>query len=175
MERDGHTGRVGNADEERVDAGSDVVEAVMAAARVLVGLSARSVAAVDDIVTLPQLRVLMMVASRDRLNLAGVATALGVHPSNGTRVVDRLVQAGLLDRRDDPADRRNLVLALTGQGRDLVDRVTAHRRAAIVEILAEMPAEQREGIGPALLAFAAAGGEVSADDAVWSFGWTPTD
>lgn len=169
-----------NADEDtdggtgRTAADRETVEAVMAAARVLVGLSARSVAAVDDVVTLPQLRVLMMVASRERVNLAAVATALGVHPSNGTRIVDRLVQAGLLHRGDDPADRRNLVLELTADGGDLVERITAHRRAAIVQILDDMPAGRRTEIGPVLHAFAAAGGEVSADDAVWSMGWTST-
>lgn len=167
---------MGNADgyTGRVTGDSEVVEAVMAAARVLVGLSARAVAAVDDVVTLPQMRVLMMVASRKGVNLAAVANALGVHPSNGTRVVDRLVQAGLLDRRDDPNDRRNLVLELTAHGRDLVERINDHRRAAIVEILQEMPAEHRDRIGPALLSFATVGGEISADGAVWSLGWTST-
>src|SRR5690349_8976899 len=99
------------------------IEAVMAAARVLVAVSAQSVAAIEDVVTLPQLRVLVMVASRTAPNLNAVANGLGVHPSNATRAVDRLVAAGLLDRRDDPTDRRNLVLELTESGRELVDHV----------------------------------------------------
>lgn len=149
----------------------DAVDAVMAAARVLVGLSAQSVAAVDDVVTLPQLRILVMVASRGPLNLAAVAAGLGVHPSNATRAVERLVVAGLLDRRDDPADRRNLLLELTVAGRELVDDVMDHRRTAIVTIIERMPARDRPALGPVLRSFATAGGEVS-DGAVWSLGWT---
>ena len=42
------------------------VEAVILAARVLVALSAQSVSAVDDVITLAQLRVLVVVASRAR-------------------------------------------------------------------------------------------------------------
>src|SRR5689334_23908448 len=90
------------------DGWSDDVEATMLAARALVGISAQSLADVDDVVTPPQLRVLVMIASRGPSNLGAVARSLGVHPSNATRACDRLVTAELLDRRDDPADRRNL-------------------------------------------------------------------
>lgn len=149
-------------------------EAVMAGARVLVGLSAQSVAAIDDLVTLPQLRVLVMVASRGALNLGAVAAGLGVHSSNATRLVERLVVAGLLDRRDDPADRRNLLLELTGAGRELVDKVMDHRRTAIVKILRRMPSSRRRALSSAMRAFADAGDEIS-DDAVWALGWTTAD
>jgi DNA-binding MarR family transcriptional regulator len=60
----------------------------------LVAIRAQSVAAVDDVVTLPQLRVLVMVSSRGPLNLGAVAAGLGVHLSNATRAVDRMVRAG---------------------------------------------------------------------------------
>lgn len=143
----------------------------MLAARVLVAVSAQSVAAVEDVVTLPQLRVLVMVASRGTLNLGAVAAGLGVHPSNATRTVERLVVAGLLNRRDDPADRRNLLLELTSAGRGLVDRVLNDRRAAIAGILERMPADRRRALVPVLRSAAAAGGEVP-DDAVWALGWT---
>ena len=143
----------------------------MAAARVLVAVSAQSVAGVDDVVTLPQLRALVMIASRRAMNLGAVAQGLGVHPSNATRLVERLVVAGLVDRRDDPADRRNLVLELSAAGYDLVNRVMDDRRVAIGRILDRMPAESRRELVSVLRSFADAGGETP-DDAVWSLGWT---
>ena len=148
----------------------DDVEAVLAATRVLVGVSAQSVARIEDEATLPQLRVLVMVASRRRMNLGAVAAALGVHPSNATRAVERLVVAGLLHRSDDPADRRNLQLELTGAGRALVDRVMDDRRAAIAEILDRMPASRRRALVPVLRSFAEAAGETP-ERAIWSLGW----
>lgn len=147
------------------------VDAVMGAARIMVALSARAIAALDEAVTLPQLRVLVMVASRGTLNLAAVAAGLGVHASNATRAVDRLVVAGLLARGDDPTDRRNLLLELTPAGRSLVDGVMEHRRAAVVEILERMPARARRGLAEVLDAFAAAADAVP-EDAIWSLGWT---
>jgi DNA-binding MarR family transcriptional regulator len=152
----------------------DDVDAVMLAARVLVGVSARSVALVEDDVTLPQLRLLVMVASRGPLNLAAVAAGLGVHPSNATRACDRLVTAGLLDRRDNPADRRHLLLELTPSGRALVARVMDQRRAAIAEILGRMPRSRRRELVGVLRSFAAAAGELP-DREVWALGWTTSE
>lgn len=64
------------------------IDAVMAATLTLVDISVRSVAGVEQQVTLPQLRVLVMIASRGSQNLNSVARALGVHPSNATRACD---------------------------------------------------------------------------------------
>ncbi|NMH96172.1 MarR family winged helix-turn-helix transcriptional regulator [Pseudonocardia acidicola] len=150
---------------------AEQIDAVMLTARVLVGVTARSFAAIEDRVTLPQLRVLVMIASRGPLNLGAVAEGLGVHPSNVTRACDRLVAAGLLHRSDDPADRRNLVLELTDSGRALVDTVNQHRREAIEGVLEQMPAHRRRSLVPALLAFARAAGELPESNA-WSLGWT---
>lgn len=153
---------------------AEEIEAVMLAARVLVAITAQSMAVVQQDVTLPQLRALVMVASRGPLNLNTVARGLGVHPSNATRACDRLVAAGLLDRRDNPQDRRNLILELTEQGRELVETVMAHRRAAIEAVLAQVPAIHRRALVPALRCFVAAG-EVSeqiSGSEVWTLGWT---
>jgi DNA-binding MarR family transcriptional regulator len=139
-------------------------DAVMRAARVLVGMVARSVAEVEDVVSLQQLRILVLVASRGRLNLRQVAEALGVHPSNATRTVERLVVAGLLERTDDPSDRRYLALELSAQGRAVVERVMAYRRASILEVMGNMSSARRRALAHALESFAEAAGEPSQDE-----------
>lgn len=128
--------------------GAQEVDAVMVATRVLVAVSAQSVASVEDHITLPQLRVLVMIASRGTQNVTSVAQGLGVHASNATRTCDKLVEAGLLHRSEDPADRRNLLLELTQSGIQLVHTVTEHRRAAIESILARMSARGRSNLVP---------------------------
>lgn len=162
---------VGEDLREARGAWADDVEATMLAARALVAISAQSVAAVEDVVSPPQLRVLVMIASSGPLNLGAVARGLGVHPSNATRACDRLVAAGLLDRRDDPADRRNLQLQLTAEGRRLVDDVMDRRRQAIAAVLERMPALQRTALVPVLATFAEAAGELD-EEHLWSLGWT---
>lgn len=142
------------------------VDAVMWASRALVGIAAASVAEVEDRVSIPQLRVLVLVGTRGPLSLAVVADELGVDPSNASRTVDKLIKAGLLDRRDAPEDRRRLALTLTPSGADLVQTVTDHRRDAIAAVLKRLSASQRDDLAVALDAFADAAGEPATEDAL---------
>lgn len=142
----------------------DEVDAAMRAARVFLAVVAQSVAEVEHRVSSPQLRVLVFIATHGPQNLGAVAADLGVHPSNATRTCDRLVTAGLLDRSDNPVDRRYLLLDLSGQGRALVDSVMEHRRSAIEAVMNRMPATLRRSMGPVLDAFAQAAGEVDDDE-----------
>lgn len=150
---------------------AEQIEAVVLATRVLVAVTAQSLASLENHVTLPQLRVLVMIASRGPQNLTAVTHGLGVHASNATRPCDRLVEAGLIQRSEDPADRRNLVLRLTAGGHQLVRDMTGQRRAAIATILAKMPGELRDGLVPVLRGFAQAAGEIT-EKQVWALGWS---
>ncbi len=118
-----------------------------------------------------QFRALIIMASRGPMHSAALAEAMGLHPSNATRTCDRLVALGLLDRRDNPADRRHLLLTLTEDGRKMVRSVTNRRRRAIREILGRMPADDRQQLVAAFTAFARAAGETTESD-LWALGWT---
>lgn len=135
------------------------LDQLMRASRVISGVIAESIAKVEDEVTLPQLRTLVLVATRRGINAAGVAEALDVHPSNATRLIDRLVQAGYLSRSDSTVDRRRLQLALTRAGSDLVDEVMEHRRRAYEHILRRMAGADRRRLAAALEVFSVAAGE----------------
>ena len=135
------------------------VETVLRASRVIVGIVAESIAATGDRVTLLQLRTLVLVATRYGINAGGIATALAIHPSNATRILARLVQSGFLTRQDSAVDRRNVELALTDEGRDLVQAVMAHRRDACRRVLQDMSPADRRRLSRSLTIFAQAAGE----------------
>jgi DNA-binding MarR family transcriptional regulator len=139
------------------------LEIIMRASRVISGVVAESVAQVGDVVTMPQLRVLVLVATRHAVNASAVATVLHVHASNASRICDRLVQAGLLDRRDSVTDRRHVVLSLTPAGRRLVSTIMEHRRAAFLRILEQMDPAERHDLCRALDRFAKVAGEPPED------------
>jgi len=142
---------------------NDQVDAVMRASRALVGITAASIADVDDRVTVPQLRVMMMIATRGAMNLVAVAAGLGVSSPNASRICDRLLKAGMLDRTEDPHDRRHVTLTLTSDGEALIDRVLRHRRTAIRKILRSLPSHLRDDVETMMNAFADAAGEPSED------------
>lgn len=148
----------------RTALGGSEVDAVVRAANVLLRVAARSVAEVEDVVTTPQLRVLVLIANRGPQNLGAVAVELRVHPSNATRTCDRLVQAGLIERGEDPQDRRLSRLVLTAKGTQLVEQVMSHRREAIAAVLEHLTPQTRESLTEAMDAFAQASGEAETDD-----------
>ncbi|MGI9157821.1 MAG: MarR family winged helix-turn-helix transcriptional regulator [Marmoricola sp.] len=126
---------------------------VLATSRIIVASVVRSLASVSDSVSVPQLRVLVMLSAAAPLNLTAVAQRLGVNASNASRTCDRLVKAGLIDRQVDPHDRRNVSLALTRKGRHLVSDVMDHRRKLLALVVGAMPAERQQDLAVALDAF----------------------
>ncbi len=150
---------------------AEQVDAVMVSAQALIGVVAQSVVEIEDRVTLPQLRVLVLVASRGTMNLAALAAALDIHPSNATRACARLVKAGLLNRQASTIDRRNYLVSLTVDGHSLIDTLVAHRRKAITAVLERVPAARRRALVIAVRTFSEAAGEASADEAA-RLGWT---
>lgn len=137
----------------------DLVTAVLTASRALVGVSARSLAEVEDTVTLTQFRTLVVLESQGEINLNRLAEILGVNASTAMRMVDRLLNAGFVTRRDNPANRRQVLLGLTSTGRTVVRRVTTRRRAEITKIVSAMPVAKRTQLIAALRSFAEAARE----------------
>lgn len=152
---------------------AEQVDAVLRASRALVGIAATSLAAVEDVVTVPQWRVLVLLHTRGPMNLASVAAELTVNPSNASRTCDRLTKAGLLDRRESELDRRNVTLTLTAAGRRLVQKVTRQRRVAIEKVLQGMSAAARDRLADALATFADAAGEPDDEGPVMGGLWPP--
>jgi DNA-binding MarR family transcriptional regulator len=146
-----------------------VVDAVLSASRVLVAVAARSLADVAEEVTLTQYRTLVVLASRGPQSLGGLASAVGVTPATATRMCDRLVRKGLISRRNERGDRRQLRVMLTAAGRALVDATTERRREAIKSIIDQIPDREQVVLVQALARFAEAAGEVPEQD--WTTGW----
>lgn len=136
-----------------------VTRSVLTASRLLVAVSARSLAAVEERVTLPQFRMLVVLSTRGATKLVTLAELLQVAPSTAMRMVDRLIAAGLADRQANPGNRRETLLQLTEEGRRTVADVTGRRRAAIAEIVERLTPTQRLALIEALAAFNEAGGE----------------
>jgi len=163
-----HTGSESPAQGDGVT--DEEVEAAQAACRVLVAISARSIAVIDDIVDLAQFRALVVIASLESVSLGELAEATSLHLSTASRMCDRLVGMGLLDRADDPANRRQLTLTLTSEGRRLVQEVMRQRKLALEPLLATLSKRRRTQLVTSLRAFADAGGEPAESD-LWFMGW----
>ena len=74
-------------------------------------------------VTRPQWQVLTMLARNEGINQGGLAELLDVEPITLCRMVDRLQEAGMVERRADPSDRRAWRLFLTERANGLLSEL----------------------------------------------------
>lgn len=84
-----------------------------------------------------------------------------------TRLCDRLARKGLISRRRQGADRREVQLALSPRGAELVSKVTRRRRREIGKILAAVPVSSRAELIRAFETFSAAAGETAEAAPEW--------
>lgn len=73
--------------------------------------------------TRTQWKALAQVSRNEGIHQGGLAELLEVEPITLCRLVDRLAEAGLVERRRDPADRRTWRIFLTGKSRPVLDRM----------------------------------------------------
>ena len=88
--------------------------------------------------------VLFRLRQQEGLSQVDLADVLELQPISLVRLLDRLVEHGLLERRPDPRDRRANRLFLTRSGRQLVDDLDSLRDAIASDVLRDVPAEHVE-------------------------------
>jgi len=135
------------------------IEALQAATRVLAGVALRSVDVLDGAVTLPQFRMLAVLAELGRARSVQVARALGLEASTVTRLADRMVAAGHVARGREPGHRGVVTLELTASGQELVRQVAAWREQELTRIFRQLPPATRAQVTTVLRQLAEAAGE----------------
>jgi DNA-binding MarR family transcriptional regulator len=137
----------------------DTVEVMQAATRVLAGVALRSLDVLNGAVTLPQFRMLAVLADLGRARSVQVAQALGLEASTVTRLAGRLVAAGHVIRGSEPGHRSVVTLELTVTGQDLVSQVATWREQELARILGQLPPAGRVQLTTALRQLVDAAGE----------------
>ena len=85
--------------------------------------------------------VLFRLRQQEGLSQVDLADVLELQPISLVRLLDRLVEHGLLERRPDPRDRRANRLFLTPSGRQLVDDLDSLRDAIATDVLRDIPSD----------------------------------
>ncbi len=91
----------------------------------------------------PQARLLLALDRHPNENQVFYAERLEIEPITLTRIVDRLEDAGWIERKSDPSDRRARILHLTDKSRSIIVRLRASVEALFEAMLAGFdPAER---------------------------------
>src|SRR6201996_3933451 len=83
--------------------------------------------------------VLFRLRQNEGLSQVDLAEVRELQPISLVRLLDRLVEHGLLERRHDPKDRRANRLFLTAKGKKLVDDLDSLRDAIAIDVLHDLP------------------------------------
>lgn len=112
-------------------------------------------------ISVPQWVVLRTLYDTDSMTLNSAAQTIGVDKSTLSRMVDRLLEKGLVKRAEGP-DRRSLSLSLTVKGKKLVPELAKLADLNDAEFFSKFPAKQRhELLGMIKQLLAANGWDIS--------------
>ena len=112
-----------------------------------------------------QLSALVVVEHDEGINLRGLAGRLRMILSSASRLCDRLVAAGLVERVPGRADRREIALYLTPYSRQLLEELRAARLSMLGSVLDRMSPTGRAALVRGLTEFAHAVAEQPGDAA----------
>ncbi len=124
----------------REDRLQEAIEAYLRTAQVLDPLRLRVWETMK--ITFPQLRILFRIRARPGIDLRRLAEELSITASAASQQVDKLVDHGLVARKEDAADRRRIHLELTPQGQQTAGEISRASRSYLRSILATLSDEE---------------------------------
>src|SRR5215510_4550630 len=96
--------------------------------------------------SMPQFSLLMQMHHKGACGMSQVSERFEITPAAASQLVDKLVQSGLIQRVEDPHDRRAKLLSLTDKGRDLIQQGIEERYRWVDELANNLTAEERTRI-----------------------------
>ena len=100
----------------------------------------------DVEVTMPQARCLLFVGLHPSISISALAASLRIGLPAASGLVERLVEAGHVERNPDPVDRRQQLVSLTESGQALVDRFHELPAEKLGELIARLSVHELQGL-----------------------------
>lgn len=94
--------------------------------------------------TRAQWLALKMISRTEGINQGRLADQLEVEPITACRMVDRLEEAGMVERRRDPTDRRAWQIFLTEKSRPVIDELRIVGNEVFEQAFTGLSREQRD-------------------------------
>jgi len=90
--------------------------------------------------TFPQYNALLAVRDAHEVSVKQLAERLQVSPPSASTMVDRLVEMGLLERQQNPNDRRSVQIRLSAAGAESLNAIEAVVLRFLVDLMNELGA-----------------------------------
>ena len=113
--------------------------------------------------SMPQFGILMQLHYRHNCGVSDIGERFDITNAAASQLVEKLVQSRLIQREEDPSDRRAKLLNLTDKGRNLIQRGLEGRYRWVDQVAGKLSAEEREKVSEALKIMSQAAEELEAE------------
>jgi DNA-binding MarR family transcriptional regulator len=110
--------------------------------------------------SMPQVSILMQLHHKGPCGLSEISDRFDVTAAAASQLVDKLVQAGYLERAEDPSDRRAKLLTLSSKGGELIDQGFKERYRWMDDLIATLSMEDQKKVSEALILLTTAAKEM---------------
>ena len=100
--------------------------------------------------SMPQFGILMQLHYRGNCGVSDIGDRFDITSAAASQLVDKLVQSRLIQREEDPQDRRAKLLNLTEKARELLQRNIEERYRWVDQLAEKLTAEESEKVVEAL-------------------------
>jgi len=101
--------------------------------------------------SMPQFSILMQLHHKGPCGVSEISERFDVTAAAASQLVEKLVQAGYLERAEDPTDRRARLLTLSASGEELINQGTEERYRWLDDIAATLSDEDQKKVSEALI------------------------
>src|SRR5688572_10160578 len=113
--------------------------------------------------SMPQFGILMQLQYRGNCGISGISDRFDITNAAASQLVDKLVQSGLIQREEDPRDRRAKLLNLTDKGKALIQQGIEERYRWVDQMAEKLTVEERAKVAEALNILTQAAKELEAE------------
>ncbi len=101
--------------------------------------------------SMAQFSILMQLHHKGSCGVSDISERFDVTAAAASQLVEKLVQAGYLERAEDPTDRRAKLLTLSVKGKELINQGTEERHRWMDDLAAILSAEDQKKVSEALI------------------------
>ena len=94
--------------------------------------------------SMPQFSILMQLHHKGPCGMSEISERFDVSAAAASQLVEKLVQAGYLERAEDPTDRRAKLLTLSTKGEELINQGTEERYRWMDDLVDTLSAEDQK-------------------------------
>src|SRR5687768_8246736 len=113
--------------------------------------------------SMPQFGILMQLHYRGNCGVSDIGERFDITNAAASQLVEKLVQSRLIQREEDPHDRRAKLLNLTEKGRELIRQGIEERYRWVDQLVGKLTVEERAKVAEALQIMTQAAKELEAE------------